>query len=65
VKEHVHDHLMPGLLPVLRGAVRARPTPSFEVKPVGGERLDLVAAASKRVLAEAWRRLEVPSTVTA
>jgi sugar phosphate isomerase/epimerase len=34
---------------------------SFEVKPVGDERPELVVAASKRVLADAWWRLEAPA----
>lgn len=34
---------------------------SFEVKPVGDERPDLVIAASKRVLREAWWRLQATS----
>jgi sugar phosphate isomerase/epimerase len=37
---------------------------SFEVKPVGDEAPDLVVAASKRVLADAWWRLDPPSRAT-
>lgn len=47
------------------GHDRRRATLSFEVKPVGDERPELVVAASKRVLAEAWRRLAVPGPVPA
>ena len=36
---------------------RRRGSVSFEVKPVGAERPDLVIAASKRVLRDAWWRL--------
>jgi sugar phosphate isomerase/epimerase len=49
----------------LDAAGRRRATLSFEVKPVGNERPELVVAASKRVLREAWSRLEPPRPVVA